>query len=41
MEDPKFPRVYLSTKICVRLHNVPDRPVMPNSGYYTLNFSSF
>ena len=41
MEDTKFARVYLLTKICVRLHNVPDRPVMSNSGYYTLNISSF
>ena len=41
MEDTKFARVYLLTKIFVRLHNVPDRPVMSNSGYYTLNISSF
>ena len=41
MKDPKFARFYLLPKICKRLHNVPGRPVISNSGYYTENISSF
>ena len=41
MKDPKFARFYLLTKIHKRLHNVPGRPVISNSGYYTENISSF
>ena len=41
MKDPKFARFYLLPKIHKRLHNVPGRPVIFNSGYYTENISSF
>ena len=41
MKDPKFARFYLLPKIHKRLHNVPGRPVISNSGYYTENISSF
>ena len=41
MKDPKFARFYLLPKIHRRLHNVPGRPVISNSGYYTENISSF
>ena len=33
MKDPKFARFYLQPKIHKRLHNVPGRPVISNSGY--------
>ena len=32
MKDPKFARFYLLPKIHKRLHNVPGRPVISNSG---------
>ena len=35
LKDPKFARFYLLPKIHKRLHNVPGRPVISNSGYYT------
>ena len=41
MKDKKFTRFYLLPKIHKRLHNVPGRPVISNSGYYTENISSF
>ena len=41
MKDPKFAWFYLLPKIHKRLHNVPGRPVISNSGYYTENISSF
>ena len=41
IKDPKFARFYLLPKIHKRLHNVPGRPVISNSGYYTDNISSF
>ena len=41
MKDPKFTRFYLLPKIHKWLHNVPGRPVISNSGYYTENISSF
>ena len=41
MKDPKFARLYLLPKIYKRLHTVPGRPVISNSGYYTENISSF
>ena len=41
MKDPKFARFYLLPTIHKKLHNVPDRPVISNSGYYTENISSF
>ena len=41
MKDPKFAKFYLLPKIYNRLNNVPGRPVIPNSGYYTKNISSF
>ena len=41
MKDPKFARFYLLPKIHKRLHNVPGRPVISNSGYYTEKISSF
>ena len=40
-KDPKFARIYFSSKIHKRLHNVPGRPVISNCGYYTENISSF
>ena len=41
LKDPKFARFYLLPKIHKRLHDVPDRPVISNSGYYiTENISS-
>ena len=40
MKDPKFERFYLVPKIHKRLHNVPGRPVISDSGYYTENISS-
>ena len=41
MKDPKFARFYLLPKIHKRLHNVPSRLVISNSGYCTENISSF
>ena len=41
VKDPKFARFYLLPKIHKRLHDVPGRPVISNSGYYTENTSSF
>ena len=41
MKDWKFAKFYLLPKIHKRLHNVPDRPVISNSGCYTENISSF
>ena len=41
MKEPKFARFYLLAKIHKRLHNVPGRPVISNSGYYTENISTF
>ena len=41
MKDPKFAGLYLLPKIHKRLHNVPGRPVISNSGYYTENISLF
>ena len=37
LKDPKFARFYLLPKkgFHKRLHNVPGRPVISNSGYYT------
>ena len=41
MKDPKFSRLFLLPKIHKRLHNVPVRPALSNSGYYTEKMSSF
>ena len=41
MKYPKFVRFYLLPKIHKRLHNVPGRPVITNSGHYAENISSF
>ena len=41
VKDPKFARFYFLPKIHKRLHNVPGRPVISNSGYYTENISLF
>ena len=41
VNNPKVGRFYLLPKIHKRLHNVPGRPVISNSGYYTENISSF
>ena len=41
VKDPKFARFYLLPKIHKRLHNVPERPVISNCGFYTENISSF
>ena len=41
MKDPKFRRFYVLPKIHKDLHNIPGRPVIGNSGYYTENISLF
>ena len=41
VNNPKLGRFYLLPKIHKRLHNVPFRPVISNSSYYTDNISSF
>ena len=41
VNNPKLGRFYLLPKIHKRLHNVPGRPVISNSGYYTENMSAF
>ena len=37
MKDPKCARFYLLSEIYKMLHNVPGRPGIYNSGYYTEN----
>ena len=41
VKEPKFGRFYLLPKIYKRLHNVPGKPVISNSGFYTENISAF
>ena len=41
MKDPKCARFYLLSKIYKRLINVPGRPGIYNSGYYTENVEIF
>ena len=41
VNNPKLGRFYLLPKIHKRLNNVPGRPVISNSGYYTENISAF
>ena len=41
VNNPKLGRFYLLLKIHKRLHNVPGRPVISNSSYFTENISSF
>ena len=41
VKDRKFARFCLLPKIYKRLHDVPERPVISNCGYYTENISSF
>ena len=41
VNNPKLGRFYLLPKIHKRLENVPGRPVISNSGYFTENISSF
>ena len=41
MKDPKFARFYLLPKTHKRLHNVPGRPVITDSGRCAENISSF
>ena len=41
MEDSEFSRFYLLPKIHKRLHIVPGRPVISNSGFYAENISAF
>ena len=41
VEEPKFGRFYLLPKIHKRLHTVPGRPAISNSGFYTENISAF
>ena len=41
VEEPKFGRFSLLPKIHKRLHSVPGRPVISNSGFYTENISAF
>ena len=41
VNNPRLGRFYLLPKIHKRLQNVPGRPVISNSGYYTENISAF
>ena len=41
VNNPKLGRFYLLPKIHKRLHDIPGRPVLYNSSYYTENISSF
>ena len=41
VEEPKFGRFYLLPTIHKRLHSVPGRHVISNSGFYTKNISTF
>ena len=41
INKPKLGRFYLLPKIQKRLHNVPGRPVISNSGFFTENISAF
>ena len=41
MNKPKLGRFYLLPTIHKRLHNVPGRPVISNSGFLTENISAF
>ena len=41
VNNPKLGKFYLLPKIHKRLYNVPGRPVISNSGYYTENISAF
>ena len=41
MENPRLGRFYMLPKIHKRLHSVPGRPVISNSGYFTENISAF
>ena len=41
MEEPEFDRFYFLPKIHKRLHIVPVRSVISNSGFYTENISAF
>ena len=41
VNNPKLGRFYLLPKIHKRLHDVPGRPVISNSGFYTENIFSF
>ena len=41
IKDANFARFYLLPKSHKGLYNVPRRPVISNSGYYTENISSF
>ena len=41
VKNPKLGRFYLLPKIHKRLHNVPGRPVISNSGYFTENISAY
>ena len=41
VDNPKLGRFYLLPKIHKRLYNVPGRPVISNSGYFTENIAAF
>ena len=41
ISNPKLGRFYLLPKIHKRLHDIPGRPVISNSSYYTEKISSF
>ena len=41
VNNPKLGGFYLLPKIHKRLHDIPGRPVISNSSYYTENISSF
>ena len=41
VSNPRLGQIYLLPKVHKRLHNVPGRPVMSSSSYYTENISYF
>ena len=41
VDNPRLGRFYLLPKIHKRLHSVPGRPVISNSGFFTENISAF
>ena len=41
IQDPKFSRFYLLTKIYKQPNTVPGRPVISDCAYYSKNLSAF
>ena len=39
-EEPKFGRLYFLPGLYKRLHSVPDRPIISDSGFHTENISA-